>query len=122
MKTIIFLILVTIMLIGCNKSDNPVSNNNPPGSTQHNHVISAGGTSFSPNSVSASVGDTITFVWTNGTHTTTSTSVPTGANSWNAPLTSSSTSFVYIITKAGTYNFQCNFHVSMGMTGTFTAN
>jgi plastocyanin len=121
MKSITVIIFLAIILFGCNKSDNVVNSYNPP-TTSGTHVISAGGTAFSPVSVSAKVGDTVKFIWSSGTHTTTSTSVPTGAATWNAPLTSTNTSFIYIITVAGTYNFQCNFHASMGMTGSFTTN
>jgi plastocyanin len=121
MKNIMILIALMMMLFGCNKSDNIV-NSNITTTTSGTHVISAGGTAFSPNSVTAKVGDTIKFVWSSGTHTTTSTSIPTGAATWDSPLTSSSPSFIYIITAAGTYNFQCNFHYTMGMTGSFTVN
>lgn len=122
MKNIMILIALMMMLFGCNKSDNIVNSNITTTTTSGTHVISAGGTAFSPNSVTAKVGDTIKFVWSSGTHTTTSTSIPTGAATWDSPLTSSSPSFIYIITAAGTYNFQCNFHYTMGMTGSFTVN
>src|SRR5947199_317323 len=82
--------------------------------------VVASGLTFSPSSFTASVGDTVNFVWGSGTHTTTSTSVPTGAATWNAPISSSHTSFDYIIKIGGTYKYQCNFHVSMGMVGSFT--
>ena len=123
---IMILIFVTIIVIenGCkNNSSNPVT---PPTSTTSTmHVISASGSSysFSPNSITdIKIGDTMKFVWLSGNHTTTSTSVPTGASTWNNPLNSGSTSFIYIITKSGTYNYQCNFHYAMGMTGSFTVN
>lgn len=77
--------------------------------------------SFAPNNFSCSIGDTVKFAWQNGTHTTTSTSVPSGANSWNANISSASQIFDYVVKVAGTYNYQCNFHVSLGMIGNFTA-
>jgi len=126
MKNIILIVFLAVILFGCNKSDYVANSYSPPPppppSTSGTHIVNAGGTSFSPNSVSAKVGDTIKFVWSSGTHTTTSTSVPTGAATWDSPLTSSNTSFIYIITVAGTYNFKCTIHASMGMTGSFTAN
>ncbi len=85
-------------------------------------TVTASGITFSPKTFTAVVGDTVNFVWGSGTHTTTSTSVPTGAVTWNAPISSSHTSFQYVITKSGTYNYQCNFHVSMGMVGSFTVS
>jgi plastocyanin len=38
---------------------------------------------FSPKSFTASQGDTVHFVWVAGFHTTTSTSVPSGALTWD---------------------------------------
>src|SRR5450432_3626668 len=83
--------------------------------------VTAADFTFSPTSFNCNVGDTVHFMWVNGTHTTTSTAVPSGADSWNAPIQSSAQTFDYVVKVAGTYNFQCNFHVSIGMTGTFTA-
>jgi plastocyanin len=67
------------------------------------------------------VGDTIQWNWVNGSHTTTSTTLPTGAPTWDHPLNSTSTSFEYKVTVAGTYNYKCTPHDSMGMLGSFTA-
>lgn len=82
-------------------------------------IVSVIDFAFSPSSFTAIVGDTVMWVWGNGTHTTTSTSVPAGANSWDSPINSSSTSFTYVIAVAGTYNFKCTIH---SFTGTFTAS
>lgn len=81
--------------------------------------VTAAGITFSPSSFSAAIGDTINFVWGSGTHTTTSTSVPTGAATWDARLDATHTSFKYVIKIGGTYNYKCSFHVSMGMIGSF---
>ncbi len=87
-----------------------------------NHSIQAGDFSFTPNSIQVTVGDTITWTWVAGIHTTTSTQVPSGAPTWDNPLDATHTSFIYKVTVAGQYNYQCTFHVLMGMTGTITAN
>lgn len=76
--------------------------------------------SFSPKNFTATVGDTIHFVWVGGFHTTTSTKIPTGAASWDEPITSSNPSFLYPVKIAGDYAFQCSFHFSMGMVGSFS--
>jgi hypothetical protein len=47
-----------------------------------------------------------------------STSVPPGADSFQ---NNSGTSFSYQVQIAGTYNYQCDIHVSFGMIGSFTA-
>lgn len=84
------------------------------------HVIAVGNYTFSPTSVTAVLGDTIKWVWSNGSHNTTNTSViPVGAATWASPLNSSVTSFIYVPAVTGTYNYECTFHVSMGMTGSF---
>lgn len=86
------------------------------------HLIMTQDFSFTPANLSVVVGDTIQWMWANGNHTTTSTSVPTGADGWDAPLNSSSTSFTYIVLVAGTYTYVCVPHQSMGMAGMFTAS
>jgi plastocyanin len=60
---------------------------------------------FIPASLNAIAGDTILWVWDNGTHTTTATSVniPSGADTWDVPINVSSQSFKYIPKVAGTY-------------------
>lgn len=85
-------------------------------------TITASGRSFAPTPVTATVGDTLKWQWIDGIHTTTSTSVPAGALTWTAPLDSGHATFSYVITKAGTYNYQCNFHAIFGMTGIINVN
>lgn len=71
---------------------------------------------FSTPNINAKVGDTIIWVWQSGGHTTTSTSVPSGAKIWDKPINQSQPRYKYILKKAGTYNYRCNFHSQM--TGT----
>lgn len=82
------------------------------------HTVQVANFSFTPGSFSASVGDTVRWQWVSGSHTTTSTSVPSGAGTWDAPMNSSNPTFSYVILFAGTYNYKCTPH---GFTGTFTA-
>lgn len=87
------------------------------------HVITQSGFTFNPsNLTNVNVGDTIRWVWTSGVHTTTSTTIPAGATSWNAPLTSSNPSFEYPVQVSGVYDYICIYHASIGMTGSFTVN
>jgi plastocyanin len=73
---------------------------------------------FTPTPLNAFVGDTVKWSWINGTHTTTSLNVPMGAIAWNNPIDASNTSFIYVITAPGTYNYECTFHGQIfGMTG-----
>jgi len=85
------------------------------------HVVLVGNYFFNPSAVNVSVGDTVRWIWSAGSHTTTSGTIPGGAASWDELITSSSTVYEYKITVAGTYNYVCTPHAGMGMTGTFTA-
>jgi len=79
-----------------------------------------GNLSFSPSGLSIALGDTVRFQWVSGSHTTTSTSVPGGAATWNQNITSGSTTYTYKPAVTGTYNYRCTPHVGMGMIGSFT--
>ncbi len=84
-------------------------------------TIHVGDFAFSPAATpNVHVGDTVMWVWDSGSHTTTSTGIPAGAAAWDHDIKSSSPSFMYVPTVAGTYNFKCTPHASMGMTGSFT--
>ena len=82
------------------------------------HNVSVQNFQFSPSTINVSVGDVIHFVWVAGTHTTTSTSVPAGADAWDAPIDATHTTFDYTVTQPGSYSYQCTFHASFGMVAT----
>jgi plastocyanin len=85
-------------------------------------IITVQNFSFSPSNLpGVIVGDTVRWNWINGSHTTTSTTIPAGAASWDHPLNSSNTFFEYKVTVAGSYNYKCTPHEGMGMVGSFTA-
>lgn len=75
---------------------------------------------FTPSNVSCNVGDTIKWNWVDGVHNTTSQSIPAGATAWAAPIDNSNLTFSYVISVAGTYNYDCTFHP--GMAGTIVAS
>jgi len=76
---------------------------------------------FSPsNLTSVKIGDTIHWEWKNGSHTTTSTTIPAGATAWDKLMDASHLTYDYIPTVAGTYHYKCTPHESMGMVGQFT--
>lgn len=85
------------------------------------HTIHVADFSFTPNTINnVHPGDVITWVWDNGVHTTTSTTIPAGAQGWNANISSTSTNFSYTVGNVtGTYNFQCSIHPTL-MMGSFT--
>lgn len=51
-------------------------------------------------------------------HPLSSTTIPATATSWHSGTGSS---FSYVIKVAGSYNYKCDVHVSLGMVGTFVA-
>lgn len=84
------------------------------------NIINVSNFAFTPQNEFAVTGDTIKWVWVSGIHTTTSTTIPSGAVSWDALITSSSPTYIYVMQIAGTYNYVCTPHAGMGMVGTIT--
>lgn len=83
------------------------------------HVVTVASFQFAPTNLSVTVGDVITWQHVSGTHTTTSTSVPVGAQPWDSPINLSNLTFSYTVEEPGDYSFVCSIHSSM--VGTFTA-
>ncbi len=84
------------------------------------HTVSVQNYSFTPANLNVQVGDTIRWVWVNGFHTTTSTTIPAGAATWDEPINSSNTFYEYRVTVAGVYDYLCTPHSSTQI-GHFTA-
>lgn len=89
-------------------------------------TVQTGNFQFTPQTVTANVGDTIRWEWQSGSHTTTCdgssmTSKPGGAPPWNSPITAGNPSFEYVLTVPGTYNYKCSPHAAGGMVGTINA-
>jgi plastocyanin len=76
---------------------------------------------FNPTSLNVLVGDTIKWQWVSGNHTTTSSSIPTGAATWDELINPSNHVYEYKVTVAGTYNYVCTPHIPMGMIASFVA-
>jgi plastocyanin len=84
--------------------------------------VGQGGSFFVPDNLpNVHVGDTVKWVWIGGSHTTTSTSVPAGASTWDAPINSINTTFIYKVVVPGTYNYVCTIHAP-GMSGSFAVS
>ncbi len=85
------------------------------------HTILVGNFYFNPSVITdVQVGDTIKWQWVEGNHTTTSTTIPSGAASWDAPMNTGNQVFEYTVTMPGTYSYKCTPHSSIQM-GSFTA-
>jgi len=104
------------MFLACG-DDDPYS---PPGNGSGN-TINVLATSFSPASKTISVNQTITWKFNGGPHTVTQGPSPGNPAS---PLfdsgSRSSGTFTFTFDTPGTYEYHCDFHFSMGMTGTIT--
>jgi len=74
------------------------------------HEVHVADFHFDPVQFDALVGDSVKFIWDNGTHTTTSSAIPDGAASWDEEINSSNTTFTYVITVAGDYTYFCKKH------------
>ena len=86
------------------------------------HRVTVSNFVFTPSTVNAVVGDTISWTWVNGMHTTTAVSIPQGARRWNKPIDVSHPRFRMRVTVAGTYDYRCNFHFAQGMVGTIVVS
>ena len=85
------------------------------------HTILVGNFYFNPSVIAdVQVGDTIKWQWVEGNHTTTSTTIPSGAANWDAPMNIGNQVFEYTVTMPGTYNYKCTPHSTIQM-GSFTA-
>jgi len=86
---------------------------------QITHVVQASNNVFTPANLTIMKGDTVKWVWIEGTHTTTSDTTE-GATVWDAPLDQNHPSFSYVFTQTGMFSYYCIYHVSFGMKGTIT--
>lgn len=86
------------------------------------HVIRFGGSlddSYAPENMTVTVGDTIVWTGNFSQHPLTLRKAPSGASGF-AHIKSGS-SYTYIVRVAGSYEYECDKHVDMGMEGAFTA-
>jgi hypothetical protein len=73
--------------------------------------VNVGDDFFDPVSFTIAVGDTIVWTVTGvNPHTTTSTSVPAGAATWNYTFTGAGDNFTYIVQVEGVYEYWCTVH------------
>jgi len=82
------------------------------------YVITMPGNSFSPDTLTISVGDTV--LWSNTdskAHTTTSGANGVADNIWNSGNMIPGATFSYVFTQAGNYPYYCIYHYGLGMYG-----
>lgn len=119
-KRLIPALVIVLLMAACGDDDTATTTTAAPTGTEAPTTTGAAGAavvvasfSFTPNTASIAVGDTVTFTWESGTHTVTARdgSFASGAQSTGA-------TFEVAPAAAGTYEFFCEFHQSM--TGTIT--
>lgn len=83
-----------------------------------NHTVQTSGMTFTPDSITINLGDTVTFINTGGNHNVngTTSTFPSNPASFGNSLGTGWT-FTHVFTVAGTYDYQCDPHVGMGMIG-----
>ncbi|HEY3344424.1 MAG TPA: plastocyanin/azurin family copper-binding protein [Anaerolineaceae bacterium] len=89
--------------------------------------VGANMTTFTPQTVTIHVGDTVRWTWVSDTHTVTSGSAlgaadgkfcsPSDSNCSTPVASNTGTVYQHTFTQAGTYPYFCAFHVAAGMTG-----
>lgn len=85
-------------------------------------TVNVSNNSFTPSNLTHVIADdTIQWVWVAGTHTTTSTSIPAGAATWDSPITLDSNVYIYIPRVNGTFHYQCTPHAAT-MKGSFVVS
>ncbi len=75
---------------------------------------------FTPADIVCNVGDTVVWTLSSGMHTTTSTSVPSGAAAWDYTFSGVGDTYSYVVALPGSYTYECTIHTSMQ--GTITAS
>ena len=110
-------IAIPLGLAACGDDDDPYD----PGNGGGGNTISVGGTSFSPANMTISVNETVTWTFNGGPHTVTQGTAPGNPPT---PLfdsgNRSSGTFSFTFDAPGTYDYFCEVHFAMGMTGTIT--
>ena len=91
------------------------------GAKASTYMVNVANNIFDPDNFTVNVGDTVMWMWVNGNHTTTSVNIPLGATPWDIIINQNNTSYMYVVPMQGIYDYQCTYHVSMGMIGHFTA-
>ncbi|MEM7571613.1 MAG: lamin tail domain-containing protein [Bacteroidota bacterium] len=87
---------------------------------QTNHNISVGSNFFTPNAPTIAVGDTVTWTNTGGFHNVDGSMEENPGNPEgfeNGPASSAAWTFSHVFTLAGTYDYHCDPHLAVGMTG-----
>ncbi len=86
------------------------------------HLVTITSFQFTPNNFTVTVGDTVRWEWVDVGHTSTSTTIPAGAPTWDESRGVPAQFYEYRVTVQGTYSYKCTPHEFFGMVASFTAN
>ncbi|MGY8918237.1 MAG: plastocyanin/azurin family copper-binding protein, partial [Flavobacteriales bacterium] len=91
---------------------------------QNSFIINTTGNTFSPDTLTITVGDTVTWNNTQGFHNINATlaTYPSNPEGFGNAVAGAGWSFQWVFTIAGSYDYQCDPHASIGMTGVIIAN
>ena len=91
---------------------------------QNSFIINTTGNTFSPDTLTITVGDTVTWNNTQGFHNINATLVtyPSNPEGFGNTVAGAGWSFQWVFTIAGAYDYQCDPHAGTGMTGVIIAN
>ncbi|MCG8696484.1 MAG: plastocyanin/azurin family copper-binding protein, partial [Bacteroidales bacterium] len=98
-------------------------NVNQPINAQTKHTVNVSSNQFDPNALNISNGDTVEWVNTQGFHNVngTTTAYPSNPESFGNS-TGSGWTYSHVFTKPGLYNYHCDPHQGLGMTGTINVS
>ena len=91
--------------------------------TKHTVNVGSGGTTFSPATMEIKAGDTVEWVWMGDAHTvteSTGTACTPKSGGFDSGLKNTGATFSQTFATAGTVNYICVPHCSLGMKGTIT--
>jgi plastocyanin len=112
--------LSVLIIISCKKSSNSsyTPPSNPPNPTAVHDTVDMANMTFMPASITVAKGTVV--VWINKDASTSHTVTSTDGTSFNSGNINGGGVYTFTTIAAGTFNYQCNYHVSMGMVGTLT--
>ncbi|MFH1143255.1 MAG: plastocyanin/azurin family copper-binding protein [Candidatus Eisenbacteria bacterium] len=84
------------------------------------HQVNVAGFAFTPDALAIAEGDTVRWVWSNGSHTVTSGAPCMSNGLFNSPLNSVTPIFEHAFNSPGEFPYFCTPHCGLGMTGLVT--
>jgi plastocyanin len=90
--------------------------------TPSHYVINTQGVTFSPSSLTINIGDTVTWNNTGGFHNVNGMQsvFPNNPEGFGNSVSNTAWSYQWVFTIAGTYDYQCDPHATIGMNGTIS--